>query len=286
MENELRAPRDGRVKDVHVTEGALVEAGRLLVVSSRTVNDVLVFPPTALAGGRADPGARPRGRAVRLAAPCRRPRARRRRPRRSPRGAGSATSRWPPALTAPPPRRSPSRSRSPWTSAPSSAAPSRRSQSARPPSTSSARCTSGGSGIHIASGRFVVEDLKIEGITSGRRPVLHRQADSGRHALEFAPAAVVQVRRQAARARHRVVDMTDWEMTVEKWGDRHNFVKFGQPSKKPRGADARSGPRSAIVHALRGQFSYIDHGSWTHRRPQPRHQGQPRRPASTAASGR
>jgi biotin carboxyl carrier protein len=32
MENELRAARDGRVKDVHVTEGALVEAGRLLVV--------------------------------------------------------------------------------------------------------------------------------------------------------------------------------------------------------------------------------------------------------------
>jgi biotin carboxyl carrier protein len=32
MENELRAARDGRVKDVHVAEGALVESGRLLVV--------------------------------------------------------------------------------------------------------------------------------------------------------------------------------------------------------------------------------------------------------------
>jgi biotin carboxyl carrier protein len=32
MENELRAPREGRVKDVHVAEGALVESGRLLVV--------------------------------------------------------------------------------------------------------------------------------------------------------------------------------------------------------------------------------------------------------------
>jgi biotin carboxyl carrier protein len=32
MENELRAARDGRVKEVHVTEGALVESGRLLVV--------------------------------------------------------------------------------------------------------------------------------------------------------------------------------------------------------------------------------------------------------------
>jgi biotin carboxyl carrier protein len=32
MENELRAPRDGRVKEVHVEQGALVEAGRLLVV--------------------------------------------------------------------------------------------------------------------------------------------------------------------------------------------------------------------------------------------------------------
>jgi biotin carboxyl carrier protein len=32
MENELRAARDGRVKEVHVAEGALVEAGRLLAV--------------------------------------------------------------------------------------------------------------------------------------------------------------------------------------------------------------------------------------------------------------
>ncbi len=32
MENELRASRDGQVKDVHVTEGDLVEAGRLLTV--------------------------------------------------------------------------------------------------------------------------------------------------------------------------------------------------------------------------------------------------------------
>jgi biotin carboxyl carrier protein len=32
MENELRSPKDGRVSDVLVTEGASVEAGRLLVI--------------------------------------------------------------------------------------------------------------------------------------------------------------------------------------------------------------------------------------------------------------
>jgi len=32
MENELRAPRGGRIESVHVQEGALVESGRLLVV--------------------------------------------------------------------------------------------------------------------------------------------------------------------------------------------------------------------------------------------------------------
>ena len=32
MENELRATRDGHVKDVHVAEGDLVDAGRLLAV--------------------------------------------------------------------------------------------------------------------------------------------------------------------------------------------------------------------------------------------------------------
>jgi biotin carboxyl carrier protein len=31
MENELRSPKDGRVSDLLVTEGASVEAGRLLV---------------------------------------------------------------------------------------------------------------------------------------------------------------------------------------------------------------------------------------------------------------
>jgi biotin carboxyl carrier protein len=32
MENELRSPWDGRVKDVAVTPGASVDAGRILVV--------------------------------------------------------------------------------------------------------------------------------------------------------------------------------------------------------------------------------------------------------------
>ena len=32
MENELRAARDGQVKDILVAEGDLVEAGRLLTV--------------------------------------------------------------------------------------------------------------------------------------------------------------------------------------------------------------------------------------------------------------
>jgi biotin carboxyl carrier protein len=32
MENELTAPRDGRVREVHVAPGASVEAGRVLVV--------------------------------------------------------------------------------------------------------------------------------------------------------------------------------------------------------------------------------------------------------------
>ena len=32
MENELVAPRDGQVTEVHVTDGVSVDAGRLLVV--------------------------------------------------------------------------------------------------------------------------------------------------------------------------------------------------------------------------------------------------------------
>ena len=32
MENELRSPKDGRVKEIAVAAGASVEAGRILVV--------------------------------------------------------------------------------------------------------------------------------------------------------------------------------------------------------------------------------------------------------------
>ena len=117
-------------------------------------------------------------------------------------------------------------------------------------------------GIHLASGRFVVEDLKIEGITSDDVPFFTaRQILVGMRWSSLLPRSS----KSGDKRRELViesVDMTDWEMTVQKWGDRHNFVKFGQPSKTPRGQTPIR-ITVAIVRAVRGQFSFIDHGSWT-----------------------
>lgn len=130
--------------------------------------------------------------------------------------------------------------------------------------------------IHLASGRFVVENFRIDGITPDDIPFFTaRQILVGIRWSSLlarpgtsAPGAGRPAASQAAAPDDRrelvieSVDMTDWEMTVQKWGDRHNFVKFGQPSNKPK---SRSAFRTsvALVRAMRGQFSYIDHGSWT-----------------------
>ncbi len=131
-------------------------------------------------------------------------------------------------------------------------------------------------GIHIASGRFVVENLKIEGITPDDIPFftareilvgIRWSSLLARPSAATRPAAgTASGQRDAADNRRELViesiDMTDWEMTVQKWGDRHNFVKFGQPSNKPKGPSAIR-TTVGLVRAMRGQFSYIDHGSWT-----------------------
>jgi hypothetical protein len=130
-------------------------------------------------------------------------------------------------------------------------------------------------GIHLASGRFVVENFKIEGITPDDIPfftakqilvgirwgsLLARPPSPPPSAARPGAAQAIPDRRRELVIES--VDMTDWEMTVQKWGDRHNFVKLGQPSTRPRGQTPIR-TTVALVRAMRGQFSYVDHGSWT-----------------------
>jgi hypothetical protein len=108
-------------------------------------------------------------------------------------------------------------------------------------------------GIHLASGRFVVENIRIDGVKPGDHPFF--TAREVRVGLAWGPL----VSRREIRVES--IDMTDWDMQVEKWGDRHNFVRFGD-SKKPKGK-SRFSTNIQIVRAMRGQFSYFDHGSWS-----------------------
>jgi hypothetical protein len=108
-------------------------------------------------------------------------------------------------------------------------------------------------GIHLASGRFVVENIRIDGVKPDDHPFF--TAREVRVGLAWGPLVT---RREIQVVS---IDMTDWDMQVEKWGDRHNFVRFGD-SKKPKGK-SRFSTNIQMVRAMRGQFSYFDHGSWS-----------------------
>ncbi len=101
--------------------------------------------------------------------------------------------------------------------------------------------------IRLAAGRFVIDNLVIDGLHPGDRP--------------FFTARRIEVSLDWATLLHREVtisdvEMTDWRMLVEKWGDVHNFPKFV--------SDSPSGPKRFTttlvhLHAYRGEFTYEDH---------------------------
>ncbi len=108
-------------------------------------------------------------------------------------------------------------------------------------------------GIHVLTGRFRVDDLRIDGLHPGDRPFFTaKQIDVS---LDWLPAL-------ARRPEFVItsVDMTDWQMLVEKWeGGAHNFPRFSrdEPARPP-------GPKrftTTLRHlgASRGQFAYEDH---------------------------
>lgn len=113
-------------------------------------------------------------------------------------------------------------------------------------------------GIHLFTGNFVVEDLRIEGKTPADHPFF------------TAKRIVVDLARGAFgsgwsfyRTRDFViksVEMTDWDMQVELKDGGDSF-----PNLKPK--TPSTGKRNFVVtvdrvHAYRGRFTYIDHGTW------------------------
>jgi translocation and assembly module TamB len=110
----------------------------------------------------------------------------------------------------------------------------------------------GGLSIRIARGRFEVDDFSIDGLSPDDRKFF---------AAKKLSVSVDWSKVVARRPEFVItsVEMTDWQMLVEKWPGRDNFVRI---PRRPRTTPA--GPRRFVttlqyVHAYRGQFAYEDH---------------------------
>ena len=102
----------------------------------------------------------------------------------------------------------------------------------------------------MLSGRFRVSDLRIDGVHPGDRPFFSaRQIDVG---IDWLP--LVREREVLISS----VEMTDWQMLVEKWEEGHNFPKFGNDEGTPAGPK-RVTTTLRRLRARRGRFAYEDH---------------------------
>jgi len=105
-------------------------------------------------------------------------------------------------------------------------------------------------GVHLWLGRFVLEDIVIEGLKPEDRPFL--LAD--RISISM-PWSTLFNRRVVFDA----IEMSDWRMYVETFPDgTHNFPRFTRPN--PRGPSAWT-TTLQYVRASRGEFTYADHGT-------------------------
>lgn len=108
-------------------------------------------------------------------------------------------------------------------------------------------------GIQIARGRFIVEDVRIEGRTPKDVPFFTAR----RILVDFPWWQVLKTREFYIRS----VEMNDWTMQIEKYADGNNLPRLRPRSNEPQGPK-RFTTTLAYLHAYRGKFSYIDHGSW------------------------
>ncbi len=101
------------------------------------------------------------------------------------------------------------------------------------------------------TGKVLVEDLTIDGLHPGDRPFFSARQIAV--ALDWVPAFS---RRPDITISS--VEMTDWQMLVEKWDGAHNFPRFSHDDGKPPGPK-RLTTTLKHLRAFRGQFAFEDH---------------------------
>ena len=109
-------------------------------------------------------------------------------------------------------------------------------------------------GIHLARGRVVAEDLSIDGRQPGDRPffaakLLSVSLDWSR-AVQSRPEFVITS-----------VELTDWQMLVERWSDGHSFPRFLTADRNTDAGPRRFTTTVRYLRAWRGEFSYLDHAA-------------------------
>ncbi len=109
-------------------------------------------------------------------------------------------------------------------------------------------------GIQIARGRFIVEDLRIDGLAPKDTPFF-----TAKTILVDLPWWQVFNSRELFI---RSLEMSDWTIQLEKFADGDNLPKLKLQSNEPQGPK-RFTTTLYYMHAYRGQFTYIDHGTWT-----------------------
>jgi hypothetical protein len=104
--------------------------------------------------------------------------------------------------------------------------------------------------VHLWRGRFVLDDLLIEGLSAESRPFL-----VARRISVSMPWTTLFTRRVVFDA----VEMADWRMFVETFPDgTHNMPRF--TPRNPRGQSAWT-TTLQYVRAHRGEFTFEDHGT-------------------------
>ena len=107
--------------------------------------------------------------------------------------------------------------------------------------------------IHVFTGKYVVDDLRIDGVRPADRPFF--TAKRLAVAMDWGPAF-------AARPDIVItsVEMTDWRMLVEKWDGGHNFPKVRHDDdKSPSKGPKRVTTTLRWFRASRGEFIFEDH---------------------------
>ena len=104
--------------------------------------------------------------------------------------------------------------------------------------------------IHLITGKYIIEDIVIDGLHQGSRPFFTAK----RIAIEMDWATAMQAKPEFLITS---VELSDWQMLVEKWKSGHNFPRFIQD-------DQPAGPKRftttvKYLRAHRGQFTYEDH---------------------------